>query len=93
VVGQVLDVVVGLLPGWLGLAEAALDVSMWDIAQYVLLFLGIPVLAGYLSRKLGERSKGREWYETRFLPRICPIALPAVHHRDPVRPGRAGATR
>jgi ACR3 family arsenite transporter len=64
-----------VLPGWLGLAEAALDVSMWDIAQYVLIFLGIPLLAGYLSRKLGERSKGREWYETRFLPRIGPIAL------------------
>ncbi|MFI7449805.1 ACR3 family arsenite efflux transporter [Nonomuraea sp. NPDC049714] len=64
-----------VLPGWLGLAEAALDVSMWDIAQYVLMFLGIPLLAGYLSRKLGERSRGREWYETRFLPRIGPIAL------------------
>lgn len=64
-----------ILPGWLGLAEAALDVSMWDIAQYVLIFLGIPLLAGYLSRKLGERSKGREWYESRFLPKIGPIAL------------------
>ncbi|MGP3955680.1 ACR3 family arsenite efflux transporter [Nonomuraea sp. 3N208] len=64
-----------ILPGWLGLSQAALDVSMWDIAQYVLIFLGIPLLAGYLSRKLGERSKGREWYETRFLPKIGPIAL------------------
>jgi ACR3 family arsenite transporter len=64
-----------VLPGWLGLAEAALDVSMWDIAQYVLIFLGIPLLAGYLSRKLGERSKGREWYESRFLPKIGPVAL------------------
>ncbi|TMR98480.1 ACR3 family arsenite efflux transporter [Nonomuraea basaltis] len=64
-----------ILPGWLGLSQAALDVSMWDIAQYVLIFLGIPLLAGYLSRKLSERSKGREWYETRFLPKIGPIAL------------------
>ncbi|RVX44977.1 ACR3 family arsenite transporter [Nonomuraea polychroma] len=64
-----------ILPGWLGLSQAALDVSMWDIAQYVLIFLGIPLAAGYLSRKLGERSKGREWYETRFLPKIGPIAL------------------
>ncbi|MBB6349951.1 ACR3 family arsenite efflux transporter [Nonomuraea muscovyensis] len=64
-----------LLPGWLGLPEAALDVSAWDIAQYVLIFLGIPLLAGYLSRKLGERAKGRDWYETRFLPKIGPIAL------------------
>lgn len=64
-----------VLPGRLGLPEAALDVSAWDIAQYVLIFLGIPLLAGYLSRRLGERSRGRDWYETRFLPRIGPIAL------------------
>ncbi|MEV0351470.1 ACR3 family arsenite efflux transporter [Nonomuraea sp. NPDC050680] len=64
-----------VLPGWLGLSQATLDVSAWDIAQYVLIFLGIPLVAGYLSRKLGERTKGREWYETRFLPRIGPIAL------------------
>ncbi|HLU73823.1 MAG TPA: ACR3 family arsenite efflux transporter [Nonomuraea sp.] len=64
-----------VLPGWLGLSQAALDVSMWDIAQYVLIFLGIPLAAGYLSRKLGERARGREWYESRFLPRIGPVAL------------------
>ncbi|GAA1628125.1 ACR3 family arsenite efflux transporter [Nonomuraea maheshkhaliensis] len=64
-----------VLPGWLGLSQAALDVSMWDIAQYVLIFLGIPLLAGYISRTWGERAKGRVWYEQRFLPRIGPIAL------------------
>ncbi|WP_157254497.1 ACR3 family arsenite efflux transporter [Nonomuraea typhae] len=64
-----------LLPGWLGLSQSTLDVSAWDIAQYVLIFLGIPLAAGYLSRKLGERARGREWYETRFLPKIGPIAL------------------
>ncbi|MFI6707758.1 ACR3 family arsenite efflux transporter [Nonomuraea sp. NPDC050478] len=64
-----------ILPGWLGLPQAALDVSMWDIAQYVLIFLGIPLIAGYLSRKLGERARGREWYESRLLPRIGPVAL------------------
>ncbi|MGP4099953.1 ACR3 family arsenite efflux transporter [Nonomuraea sp. KM90] len=64
-----------VLPGWLGLPEAALDVSMWDIAQYVLIFLGIPLLAGYLSRTWGERAKGRTWYEERLLPRIGPLAL------------------
>lgn len=64
-----------ILPGWLGLPQAALDVSMWDIAQYVLIFLGIPLVAGYLSRKLGERARGREWYESRFLPGIGPVAL------------------
>jgi ACR3 family arsenite transporter len=64
-----------VLPGWLGLTTTALQVSVWDIAQSVLIFLGIPLAAGYLSRKLGERSKGRTWYEGRFLPRIGPIAL------------------
>ncbi|MET9240904.1 ACR3 family arsenite efflux transporter [Nonomuraea sp. NPDC003709] len=64
-----------VLPGWLGLSQAALEVSMWDIAQYVLIFLGIPLLAGYLSRTWGERTKGRDWYEGRFLPRVGPLAL------------------
>ncbi|MFC7722123.1 ACR3 family arsenite efflux transporter [Nonomuraea recticatena] len=64
-----------ILPGWLGLPETSLDISVWDIAESVLVFLGIPLLLGYLSRKLGERGKGRDWYENRFLPRIGPIAL------------------
>ena len=64
-----------VLPGWLGLEQAALDVSMWDIAVSVLVFLGIPLLAGFLTRTIGERSKGRDWYESRFLPRIGPAAL------------------
>ncbi len=64
-----------ILPGWLGLAQAPLHVSVWDIARSVLVFLGIPLLAGYLTRTLGERARGREWYETRLLPRIAPAAL------------------
>lgn len=64
-----------VLPGWLGLPTAGLDVSGWQIAKSVLIFLGLPLLAGYLSRRLGERAKGRAWYEGRFLPRIGPIAL------------------
>ncbi|MFF3444650.1 ACR3 family arsenite efflux transporter [Streptosporangium sp. NPDC002721] len=65
-----------VLPGWLGLGEGtALRVSAWDIAQYVLIFLGIPLAAGYLSRQLGERARSRDWYEERFLPKIGPIAL------------------
>ncbi|MGH3528605.1 MAG: ACR3 family arsenite efflux transporter [Pseudonocardiaceae bacterium] len=63
------------LPRWLGLDTAALDVSSWAIARSVLVFLGIPLLAGYLSRRLGERAKGRDWYETRFLPKVGPVAL------------------
>jgi ACR3 family arsenite transporter len=64
-----------VLPGWLGLNQASLDVSVWDIARSVLLFLGIPLLAGFLTRRLAERAQGRSWYETRFLPRISPLAL------------------
>ncbi|TDD19677.1 ACR3 family arsenite efflux transporter [Nonomuraea diastatica] len=64
-----------VLPGWLGLPRAALQVSAWDLAFYVLIFLGIPLLAGYLSRRLGEHARGRAWYESRFLPRISPLAL------------------
>ena len=64
-----------LLPAWLGLSQASLDVSMWAIAKSVLLFLGVPLAAGYLTRTFGERAKGREWYESRFLPRIAPTAL------------------
>ncbi len=64
-----------VLPGWLGLPQTALDVSVWDIARSVLVFLGIPLAAGFLTRTLGERAKGREWYETTLLPRIGPAAL------------------
>ncbi len=64
-----------LLPGWLGLESTNLNVSMWDIAKIVLVFLGIPLLAGFLTRWWGERAKGVEWYEQKFLPKIQPVAL------------------
>jgi len=64
-----------VLPGWLGLEGAALEVSAWAIARNVLVFLGIPLAAGYLSRRIGEKARGRQWYEQRFLPRIGPWAL------------------
>ncbi|MCO5985179.1 ACR3 family arsenite efflux transporter [Actinoallomurus spadix] len=64
-----------VLPGWLGLHQTHLNASTWDIARSVLVFLGIPLLAGYASRRLGERTRGRTWYETRFLPKIGPVAL------------------
>lgn len=64
------------LPEWLGLdTGTALDISMWAIAKTVLIFLGIPLVAGYLTRVWGERVKGVEWYENVFLPKIGPIAL------------------
>jgi arsenite transporter len=64
-----------VLPGWLGLHTTALHVSTGDIAKSVLIFLGIPLAAGYLTRTIGERTRGRIWYETTFLPRIGPVAL------------------
>ncbi|WP_236572336.1 ACR3 family arsenite efflux transporter [Janibacter melonis] len=64
-----------VLPGWLGLEQAALDVSFGQIAVSVLIFLGVPLLAGYLSRRIGEGVRGRAWYEGTFLPRISPFAL------------------
>ncbi|WP_435200694.1 ACR3 family arsenite efflux transporter [Janibacter sp. GS2] len=64
-----------VLPGWLGLEQTALDVSAWQIAKSVLIFLGVPLLAGYLSRRVGERRWGRERYEGSFLPAIGPWAL------------------
>ncbi|MCX8555920.1 ACR3 family arsenite efflux transporter [Mycolicibacterium mucogenicum] len=64
-----------VLPGWLHLPQTAIATSPWQIAKSVLIFLGIPLAAGYLSRRLGERAKGRAWYESTFLPRIGPWAL------------------
>ncbi|MEV0108199.1 ACR3 family arsenite efflux transporter [Nocardia sp. NPDC050799] len=64
-----------VLPGWLGLAQTTIDTSPWQIAKSVLIFLGIPLLAGYLTRRFGERAKGRDWYETTLIPRIGPWAL------------------
>jgi ACR3 family arsenite transporter len=67
-----------LLPGWLGLdsgTSGGLHVSVWEIARSVLVFLGIPLLGGFLTRTLGERARGREWYESELLPRIGPAAL------------------
>lgn len=64
-----------VLPGWLGLETTTINTSPWQIAQSVLIFLGIPLLAGYLSRRLGEKAKGRSWYETQFLPKVGPWAL------------------
>jgi len=64
-----------VLPGWLGLHTESLHASIGDIAKTVAIFLGIPLVAGYLTRTLGERARGQQWYETRLLPRIGPVAL------------------
>ncbi|WP_327110751.1 ACR3 family arsenite efflux transporter [Nocardia sp. NBC_01730] len=64
-----------VLPGWLGLEQTTIDTSPWQIAKSVLIFLGIPLLTGFLTRRFGERAKGRDWYESTLLPRIGPWAL------------------
>ena len=64
-----------VLPGWLGLDAQGLEISVWQIALNVLVFLGIPLAAGFASRFVGEKRKGRDWYEEKFLPRIGPWAL------------------
>ena len=61
-----------VLPGWLGLEQSTLDVSFGQIAVSVLIFLGVPLLAGYLSRRIGERRWGRQAYEGTFLPGVHP---------------------
>ncbi|MGA9714698.1 MAG: ACR3 family arsenite efflux transporter [Aeromicrobium sp.] len=64
-----------VLPSWLGLATTSADFSVWAITISVLVFLGIPLAAGFATRHIGERVKGREWYERTFLPRLGPWAL------------------
>ncbi|MEO6018868.1 MAG: ACR3 family arsenite efflux transporter [Knoellia sp.] len=63
------------LPMRLGLEQASLDISVWKIAASAVIFLGAPLLLGYLSRKVGEKRWGRAAYEKSFLPRVGPWAL------------------
>ncbi|MEE1617000.1 ACR3 family arsenite efflux transporter [Brachybacterium sp. J153] len=63
------------LPSWLGLPTTSAEFSIGAIVLSVLIFLGIPLVAGFLTRVVGERVKGRTWYEEHFLPRIGPWAL------------------
>ena len=64
-----------VVPQWLGGSAVALDVSMGEIAKSVLIFLGIPLAAGFLTRLFLTRAKGEEWYETKFVPRLSPTAI------------------
>ncbi len=63
------------LPKLLGLDTQGFSVSIWEIARTVLIFLGVPLTAGYLTRRWGVRRHGREWFESRVIPRIAPITL------------------
>jgi ACR3 family arsenite transporter len=63
------------LPGWLGFDTQGFEVGIWEVARTVLVFLGIPLAAGFATRRIGIRRHGREWYEERFVPRIAPLTL------------------
>ncbi|MDR4483726.1 MAG: ACR3 family arsenite efflux transporter [Nitrospirales bacterium] len=67
-----------VLPSLLGLAVQIVEVSFWTIAESVFMYLGIPFVCGFLSRWIGMKQKGLEWYEQRFLPKIAPITLVAL---------------
>jgi ACR3 family arsenite transporter len=64
-----------IVPGWFGVETTMVEISMWDIARSVLIFLGIPLAAGAFTRLLLVRRRGSEWYDSHFAPRLGPTAL------------------
>jgi ACR3 family arsenite transporter len=73
-------VFIAILPGWFGVPvnETVSQITMGTIARSVFVYLGIPMIAGFLSRVVLTRTKGQTWYETKFIPRISPLTLVAL---------------
>ncbi|MHB0868584.1 MAG: ACR3 family arsenite efflux transporter, partial [Chloroflexota bacterium] len=68
-----------ILPGWLGLgAGQAIHIEFWDIAKSVLIFLGIPLAVGMITRYIGLHTRGKEWYDRVAMPKLAPTALVAL---------------